>query len=95
MPLKILIPIILAIAPILVTLTYGGSEYILMVGSMMLVYIVAVSGLDIVFGYCGQISLGHAAFYAIGAYGSAMMHNLLGDCPCCLRWYLLRLSRQL
>ena len=30
-------------------------------------------GLNIVAGFCGQISLGHAAFYGIGAYTAAMM----------------------
>lgn len=40
-------------------------------------YIIAVSGLDIVFGYSGQISMGHAAFFAIGAYGSVMMYKYL------------------
>lgn len=35
------------------------------------IYTIAVSGLDILFGYTGQISFGHAAFFAVGAYGSA------------------------
>lgn len=52
-----------------------GSGYLILVCCFVLIYIIAVSGLDIVFGYCGQISLGHAAFYAIGAYGSALLHN--------------------
>lgn len=30
-------------------------------------------GLNIVAGFCGQVSLGHAAFYGIGAYTAAMM----------------------
>ncbi len=51
------------------------GEYQLMLCCTMFYYIIAVSGLDILFGYSGQISLGHAAFYAIGAYGSALMHN--------------------
>lgn len=41
-------------------------------------YLIAVSGLDILFGYSGQISLGHAAFYCIGAYGSVMIHDYTG-----------------
>ncbi len=35
-------------------------------------YIIAVSGLDILFGFTGQISMGHAMFYAIGAYTTAI-----------------------
>ena len=30
-------------------------------------------GLNMLMGYAGQISLGHAAFYGIGAYGTAIM----------------------
>jgi len=41
-------------------------------------YVIAVSGLDVLFGYCGQISMGQAAFFAIGAYGSVIMHKYLG-----------------
>lgn len=41
-------------------------------------YLIAVSGLDLLFGYSGQISLGHAAFYCIGAYGSVMLHDYTG-----------------
>lgn len=37
------------------------------------IYVIAVSGLDILFGYSGQISLGHAMFYASGAYTSAIL----------------------
>ncbi|MFT4106338.1 MAG: branched-chain amino acid ABC transporter permease [Lacrimispora sp.] len=50
-------------------------EYAFTIASFIFIYIVAVSGLDIVFGYSGQISLGHAAFFAIGAYGSAILHK--------------------
>ena len=39
----------------------------------MLVYAIALLGLNILVGYNGQISLGHGAFYAIGAYTSAIL----------------------
>lgn len=54
-----------------------GSDYPILISCFILIYIVAVSGLDVVFGYSGQISLGHAAFYALGAYGSGLMVNFL------------------
>ncbi len=50
-------------------------EYAFTIVSFIFIYIIAVSGLDIEFGYSGQISLGHAAFFAIGAYGSAILHK--------------------
>ena len=40
---------------------------------MALIYAIAVLGLNILTGYNGQFSLGHGAFYAIGAYTAAIM----------------------
>lgn len=42
------------------------------------IFVIAVQGLNLLVGYTGQISLGHAAFMAIGAYGSAIMARELG-----------------
>ncbi len=53
-------------------------EYGILISCFILLYVAAVSGLDISFGYCGQISMGHAGFFAIGAYGSALLHHYLG-----------------
>lgn len=39
----------------------------------MAIYCIAILGLDIVTGYTGQVSLGHGAFYAIGAYVTAIL----------------------
>lgn len=36
-------------------------------------YIIAALGVQLLIGYCGQITLGHAAFVAVGGYTSAMM----------------------
>ena len=36
-------------------------------------YIIAALGVQLLIGYCGQITLGHAAFVAVGAYCSALM----------------------
>ncbi len=40
---------------------------------MVVVYAIAILGLNLVTGYNGQISLGHGAFYAIGAYTAAIL----------------------
>ncbi|KXK12894.1 MAG: ABC transporter permease [Chloroflexi bacterium OLB15] len=42
------------------------------------IFVIAVQGLNILTGYCGQISLGHAAFMAIGAYTGAILGRELG-----------------
>jgi branched-chain amino acid transport system permease protein len=41
--------------------------------ALVAVYFVAIAGLNIVTGYTGQISLGHGAFMAIGAYTTAIL----------------------
>ncbi|MEV4105283.1 branched-chain amino acid ABC transporter permease [Nonomuraea sp. NPDC049649] len=41
--------------------------------TMVLIYAVALLGLNVLVGHAGQISLGHGAFFAVGAYGAAIM----------------------
>lgn len=42
------------------------------------VYAIAILGLNLLIGYNGQISLGHGAFYAIGAYTVAILSHHMG-----------------
>lgn len=51
----------------------SGEPYILRTSIMVLLYIVLALSLNIVLGQAGQLSLGHAAFYALGAYTMAIM----------------------
>src|SRR5690349_18781898 len=46
--------------------------------TLVLIYAIALLGLNILTGYNGQISLGHGAFYAIGAYVAAMLMDQAG-----------------
>src|SRR5260370_38027129 len=46
--------------------------------TLVLVYAIALLGLNVLTGYNGQISLGHGAFYAIGAYAAAILMDKLG-----------------
>ena len=50
---------------------YLLPTYPLFVFSLAVVNIIAVLGVNLVMGYAGQISLGHAGFAAIGAYTTA------------------------
>ena len=45
---------------------------------MVMIYAIAVLGLNILTGFNGQISLGHGAFYAIGAYVAAILMDKAG-----------------
>ena len=68
---------LLAALPFLIRLIMG-NEYGVMITCIMLIYILAVSGLDILFGYSGQISLGHGAFFVIGAYTTGLLNMYFG-----------------
>lgn len=47
--------------------------YELSLATVVCINIILAVGLNLITGYCGQISLGHAAFYGIGAYTTALM----------------------
>ena len=66
-----LIAILVLIAAIWPVATFSG--YHLFQLTMVVVYAIAILGLAILTGINGQISLGHGAFYAIGAYTTAIL----------------------
>ena len=47
--------------------------YLSTLGTFIGIYIILVLSLNIISGYAGQASLGHAAFFGIGAYASALL----------------------
>jgi branched-chain amino acid transport system permease protein len=67
-PLVVLMLLILA-----ALLPLALSDYRTFQVTLALVYAIAILGLNILTGYNGQFSLGHGAFYAIGAYTAAIM----------------------
>ncbi len=54
------------------------DDYSLGVWTFILLNIIVVIGLDMLLGYAGQLSLGHGAFVAIGAYASALLTTRVG-----------------
>src|SRR5690606_11915278 len=55
-----------------------GNKYMLIIDNI-LVAVIAVMGLNLVTGFAGLISIGHAAFVGIGAYTIASFSRTLGD----------------
>ncbi|MDM0081889.1 branched-chain amino acid ABC transporter permease [Variovorax sp. J31P179] len=55
-----------------------AEGYVVFQATMVLSYAVALLGLNILTGYNGQISLGHGAFYALGAYTAAILMDRFG-----------------
>lgn len=54
------------------------TSYELLLVTQVIVYAIALLGLNILTGYNGQFSLGHGAFYAIGAYVTAILLDKTG-----------------
>ncbi len=49
------------------------SQYVLHVAILCGIYLVLTLSLNLITGFCGQFSLGHAGFYGIGAYTAALL----------------------
>jgi branched-chain amino acid transport system permease protein len=62
-----------AVLLVAVSLPFVMSGFRLFQFTQVLIYAIALLGLNMLTGYNGQFSLGHGAFYAIGAYTTAIM----------------------
>jgi len=69
--LRRLAPLLLLL-PLLIPRAVDNSYYVGMV-SRILVYAMLVASLDLVVGYLGDVSIGHAGLFAIGAYTVAVL----------------------
>lgn len=72
-PWVILLIIAAACLPVFTLLTGQITSFTYLQLSLMLVFAIAVLGLNLLTGFNGQISLGHGAFFAVGAYVAAIM----------------------
>ncbi len=61
--------VIIGLVPIILM----NNSYVLRTAVLVLIYIVLALSLNFVIGFAGQLSLGHSAFYAIGAYTTAIL----------------------
>ncbi len=71
-------PAIVLIVALLLFPLIMTHPYYLTLANLILIYAVAATGLNLVTGFTGQLSLGHAAFFAVGAYSSALLGKSLG-----------------
>jgi branched-chain amino acid transport system permease protein len=68
---------LIALMVVLFTAPLYWGNYWLGVANLIGITIIAATGLNILTGYCGQLSIGHAGFIAVGAYTSAILTNKL------------------
>jgi branched-chain amino acid transport system permease protein len=66
---------------LLVTPYFIRNPYTLGILNLIGLYVIIVLGLNLFTGYAGQISLGHAGFFGLGAYGSAIITTTYGLPP--------------
>jgi branched-chain amino acid transport system permease protein len=69
---------LLALLALACALPFVLSNFRLFQFTQVYIYAIAILGLNMLTGYNGQFSLGHGAFYAIGAYVSAIMMDQWG-----------------
>lgn len=73
---------LLILAGVILALPLGlGNSYYLNVLVFVGIYSLITIGLSLLMGYTGQISLGHAAFFGIGAYTSGVLSTKFGVSP--------------
>jgi ABC-type branched-subunit amino acid transport system ATPase component/ABC-type branched-subunit amino acid transport system permease subunit len=65
--------LLLLVCPFLMT-----SPYYLHLIVTIAIFTILLLGLDIVFGYTGEVSIGHAALFGIGAYTAGVLYTKLG-----------------
>ncbi len=63
-----------ALLPIL----WPDNYFVIVVGASAGLHVILAVGLNLLMGYAGQISLGHAAFFGMGAYASAILTTRFG-----------------
>ena len=68
----------LALIALAIALPFALSNYHVFELTMVMIYAIAVLGLNILTGYNGQISLGHGGFFAAGAYTAAILMHRYG-----------------
>ena len=69
---RVAVPLVLAV--LVVGLSFAlPSNFYLRVAALVWISALAVIGLNLLMGYAGQVSLGHAGFFGIGAYAVAVL----------------------
>src|SRR5690606_19001500 len=73
--------VVLAIAPL-----FTGSQYVLSIAVMTLLYAYLALSWNVLGGIAGQLSLGHSAYFGIGAYASTWLFVNMGISPWIGMW---------
>jgi branched-chain amino acid transport system permease protein len=67
---------LLAILPLM-----GLSSYLMHIFILVILYSIIGMAWNLLGGFCGQVSFGHAAFFGVGAYTAGLLYSKLGISP--------------
>lgn len=71
---------VVAVIVVLLLLLFPTAYYY-RIGALVFIFALAAVGLDLLMGFAGQVSLGHAGFFGVGAYVVAIGPVYLGLAP--------------
>src|SRR2546430_16892562 len=83
-----LVPVVAMAAIVVVLPLLFPSAYYYRVAALVFVFALASIGLNLLMGFAGQVSLGHAGFMGIGVYAVAIAPNHLSVSSCL--YFMLR-----
>jgi branched-chain amino acid transport system permease protein len=75
--MKNVLPFIVLAALVLLP-AFGFSSYVMHIAILVIMWCVIGMAWNLLGGYCGQVSFGHAAFFGVGAYTAGMLYSKLG-----------------
>ncbi len=64
---------VFALGAVLLPVLFPDNYFVMVLGVSAGLHVILAVGLNLLMGYAGQISLGHAAFFGMGAYASAIL----------------------
>ena len=73
------IAVIIATAVLVLATTFGLNDYLQLLSLYVAINIILATSLNLINGFTGQFSLGHAGFMATGAYVSAIFSMQFPD----------------
>ena len=68
----------IALAALALLPVFGFSSYVMHIAILVIMWSVIGMAWNLLGGYCGQVSFGHAAFFGVGAYTAGMLYSKLG-----------------
>lgn len=78
---KLIVPAVLLLLAALATLPALVPQYVILQFSLVLTYAMAMLGLNLLLGFSGQVCLAQGAFFACGAYTTAILASRYGLDP--------------